>query len=70
MDIKLAYQYTNNKGNQYYLHGMEVTLRGSGKKQRIFFFAKDVRAGSLDAVPAGYEVVENKRTGLPVLRRG
>ena len=48
---------------------MEVTLRGSGKKQRIFFFAKDVRAGSLDAVPAGYEVVENKRTGLPVLRR-
>ena len=68
--VKLAYQYTNNKGTNYYLHEREVTLRGSGKKQRIFFFARDVRNGALEQVPDGYEVVENKRTGLPVLRRG
>jgi hypothetical protein len=66
----LTYQYTNNKGTKYYLHEKQVTLRGSGKQQRIFFFAKDVRDGALDEVPTGYEVVENKRTGLPVLRRG
>jgi len=45
-----------------------VTLRG-GKQQRIYFFARDVRAGSLDAVPAGYEVMETKRTGMPVLKK-
>ena len=67
---QLAYQHTNAKGTKYYLHSQEVKLRGSGKQQRIFFFAKSERAGSLDQVPAGYIVIENKRTGLPVLKRG
>lgn len=65
----MAYQHTNQKGTAYYLHSTEITLRGSGKKQTIYFFAKTARSGSLDAVPAGYQVVENKRTGLPVLKK-
>ena len=64
----MAFSYTNSKGVTYYLHFKDVTLRG-GKKQRIYFFARDVRDGSLDEVPAGMEVMETKRTGMPVLKR-
>jgi len=65
----MAYSHKNAKGQTYYLHMRDVTLRGSGKKQRIYFFARATGKGSLDEVPAGYKVVENKRTGLPVLKR-
>lgn len=64
----MAFTYKNSKGVSYYLHFKDVTLRG-GKKQRIYFFARDVRDGSLDAVPAGMEVMETKRTGMPVLKK-
>jgi len=64
----MAFTFKNSKGVTYYLHFKDVTLRG-GKKQRIYFFARDVRAGSLDAVPEGYEVMETKRTGMPVLKK-
>jgi len=64
----MAFTYTNSKGVKYYLHFKDVTLRG-GKKQRIYFFARDVRDGSLDEVPTGYEVMETKRTGMPVLKK-
>lgn len=63
-----AFSYTNSKGQTYYLHTREVTLK-NGRVQRIYFFARDIRDGSLDAVPAGYEVVETKRTGMPVLKK-
>lgn len=63
-----AYSYTNSKGQTYYLHTREVTLK-NGRKQRIYFFARDVREGALEEVPAGYQVVETKRTGMPVLKK-
>lgn len=63
-----AYAYTNSKGQTYYLHTREVTLK-NGRTQRIYFFARDIRDGALEAVPAGYEVVETKRTGMPVLKK-
>jgi len=46
----------------------EVTLK-NGRQQTIYFFARDVRPGALDAVPAGYKVVETQRTGMPVLKK-
>ncbi|MEK7513671.1 MAG: hypothetical protein AAB580_02180 [Patescibacteria group bacterium] len=64
----MAYAYKNAKGVTYYLHFKDVTLRG-GKKQRIYFFARDVRSGSLDEVPSGYAVMETQRTGMPVLKK-
>jgi hypothetical protein len=64
----MAFQYTNAKGQTYYLHHKMVTLK-NGITRPIYFFARDVRTGSLDAVPAGMEVVETKRTGMPVLRK-
>jgi hypothetical protein len=64
-----AFSYTNKKGQVYYLHTREVTLK-NGRKQRIYFFARDVRPQmALEAVPAGYMVVETERTGMPVLKR-
>lgn len=64
-----AYSYTNSKSQTYYLHTREVTLK-NGRVQRIFYFARDVREGqALESVPAGYEVMETERTGMPVLRK-
>lgn len=64
----MAYTYTNKKGQKYILHTREVTLK-NGRVQRIYFFARDEREGALDAVPAGYMVIETARTGMPVLKK-
>lgn len=64
----MAYKHTNTKGVDYYLHSREVNLR-SGRKQVIYFFAKKPSEGAIDDLPGGFEVVENPRTGLPILRK-
>ncbi|HAV41142.1 MAG TPA: hypothetical protein DCW97_01855 [Acidobacteria bacterium] len=65
----MPYEFKNKKGVTYYLHSREVELRG-GKKQTIYFFARDVRPGALEAVPAGYKVVDSAKTGMPILKKG
>lgn len=65
----MAYTYTNKRGQKYILHETQVTLRGSGKKQTIYFFSKDQRKNALDDIPTGFTVAENERSGLPTLRR-
>lgn len=65
----MAYSVKSKKsGKTYYLHTKEVKLAG-GRKQRIYYFAGEEQNGAIDEVPAGYEVFENKRTGLPMLRK-
>ena len=64
----MAYSHKNSKGQTYYLHSKDVTLRG-GRKQTIYYFAREEKAGVLNALPEGRVVVENKRTGLPLLKR-
>ncbi|HOE14288.1 MAG TPA: hypothetical protein PLP94_05290 [Candidatus Saccharicenans sp.] len=64
----MAYEFKNKKGVTYYLHSREVELRG-GKKQTIYYFARDIRPGALDQVPAGYKVVETAKTGMPILKK-
>ena len=65
----MAFSVKSKKsGKTYYLHTKEVKLAG-GRKQRIYYFAGAKGTGSLDDLPAGYEVMENKRTGLPMLRK-
>ncbi len=64
----MAYSKTNSKGVTYFLHGRTRTL-SSGKKSTLYFFAKEVKDGALDSVPAGYVVSETKN-GLPVLKKG
>jgi hypothetical protein len=63
----MAYSYTNSKGSTYYLHGRETTLK-NGTTRTLYFFAKEVKDGSLNEVPEGYVVSESKN-GLPVLKK-
>jgi hypothetical protein len=65
----MAYSVTNSKGVTYYLHSKEVNLRG-GRLQTIYYFAKEVdEENSLDELPSDRQVVENERTGLPMLKK-
>ena len=63
----MAFSFTNSKDRTYILQHKTTTLK-NGTNQTIYFFAKEEREGSLDAVPDGYEVSESKN-GLPVLKR-
>ena len=63
----MAFSYTNKRGVTYFLHSRVTTLK-SGKTQTLYFFAKERKAGVLEAVPAGYKVDETAN-GLPVLKR-
>ena len=66
----MAYSVVSKKTSKtYYLHSKDVTLKG-GRQQTIYFFAGEIKDGALDALPTGYVVIENERTGLPMLKKG
>lgn len=64
----MAFEFKNSKGVKYYLHFKDVNLKG-GREQRIYYFARNVRPGSLDKVPDAYKVIETQRTGMPILKK-
>ena len=65
----MAYTTVSKKsGKTYFLHSKDVVLNG-GQKQRIFYFAGKASAVAINALPSGYKVVENVRTGLPLLKK-
>jgi YHS domain-containing protein len=65
----MAYSVKSKKsGKTYYLHSKEVTLKG-GRKQRIYYFAGEIKKEALNDLPDGYKVIENARTGLPMLKK-
>ena len=67
--IDVAYSVQSKKtGQTYYLHMRDVVLRG-GRNQTIYFFARAIGEGALDALPEGMMVMENDRTGLPMLKK-
>mgnify|MGYP001273903666 FL=1 len=63
----MGYSHKNSKGVTYYLHSKDVTLRG-GRNQTIYYFARDERSNNCD-LPAGKQVVESSRTGLPLVKK-
>jgi hypothetical protein len=64
----MAFAFKNSKGQTYFLH-KNVVKRASGKDTTLFYFSREEKKGAaLDAVPAGYKVVEMK-TGMPVLKK-
>ncbi len=64
----MAFSTINRRQETYFLHARDIELRNH-HSQRIYFFAKSEKPGAIDSIPDGYEVVENARTGLPVLRK-
>ena len=62
----MGYTHTNSKGKTHHLHSKDVTLKG-GRNQTIYYFAKDSRSNACD-LPAGKQVVESPKTGLPFVK--
>jgi len=55
--MAMVCSYKNSRGKTYYLH----------QNGRLFFFSgKDADAIEM---PEGYEIIENTRTGLPMLKK-
>ena len=66
----MAYSVKSKKsGKTYFLHGRDQLLKG-GHRQTIYFFAAQENDAAMEAVPKGYQVAENVKTGLPLLRKG
>ena len=63
----MAFTYTNSKGQSYILHSKDTVLK-NGQERTIYYFAKEDKGNSLNAVPDGYQVSETKN-GLPVLKK-
>lgn len=53
----MPFSFVNSKGKKYFLH----------KKEKLYFFSQKEK----DAIelPEGYKVIENIRTGLPMLKK-
>ena len=50
-------EHTNSRGKKYYLH----------QKGRLYYFSKDPKDG-ID-LPEGMMIIENERTGLPMVKK-
>jgi hypothetical protein len=65
----MAFSVVSKKsGKTYYLHARQQALKG-GREVTLYYFGGEAKAGAIDAIPAGMEVMENERTGLPMLRK-
>jgi hypothetical protein len=66
----MAYTVQSKKsGRTYFLHARVQKLKG-GREVTLYYFAGAVGEGVLDALPAGFVVSENEKTGLPLLKKG
>ena len=62
----MAFSVKSKKnGTEYYLHARDA----ANGKTKLYFFSKEVKDGSMNDLPEGYEVSENSLTGLPILKK-
>ena len=65
----MAYTVVSKKsGKTYHLHSRQQKLKG-GQEVTLYYFGGEAKAGAIDHLPEGMEVIENERTGLPMLRK-
>ena len=65
----MAFSVVSKKSNKtYHLHHRKQKLKG-GQEVTLYYFAGAVGDGAMDNLPEGMEVIENERTGLPMLRK-
>lgn len=65
----MAFEVTSKKsGKTYHLHARKQELKG-GQKVMLYYFAGVPGEAAIDALPEGYEVSENTKTGLPLLKK-
>jgi hypothetical protein len=66
----MAYSVVSKKsGKTYFLHARKQKLKG-GQEVTLYYFAGAAGEGAIDALPTGYVVSENEKTGLPLLKKG
>ena len=59
---------SKKSGKTYFLHSRNQQLKG-GQHVMLYYFAGQPGEGAIDALPDGYEVSENTKTGLPLLKK-
>lgn len=59
---------SKKSGKTYFLHARLQELKG-GRKVTLYYFAGAAGKDAIAALPVGYEVSENARTGLPLLKK-
>ena len=59
---------SKKSGKTYFLH-LKAQQRPSGGVTNLYYFAGEKKEGHLNALPEGYTVIENERTGLPMLKK-
>jgi hypothetical protein len=59
---------SQRSGKTYHLHHRRQKLKG-GQEVTLYYFAGQPGEGAIDALPEGYEVSENTKTGLPLLKK-
>lgn len=65
----MPYSVVSKKsGKTYFLHSRNQKLKG-GQQVMLYYFAGTAGEGAMDALPEGYEVSENLKTGLPLLKK-
>ena len=65
----MAFSTVSKKsGKTYFLHSRRQKLKG-GQEVTLYYFGGEAKEGAIDAVPDGMEIMENERTGLPMLRK-
>ena len=65
----MAYTVTSKKsGKTYHLHERRQKLKG-GQEVTLYYFAGQPGESAIDNLPEGYEVSENSKTGLPLLKK-
>ena len=65
----MAYTAVSKKsGKTYHLHERRQKLKG-GQEVTLYYFAGQPGEGVIDKITAGYELWENPKTGLPLLKK-
>jgi hypothetical protein len=65
----MPYSVVSKKsGKTYILHSRNQQLKG-GQHVVLYYFAGEAGPGAMEALPEGYEVSENSKTGLPLLKK-
>ena len=65
----MAFSVQSKKsGKTYFLHRRLQKLKG-GQEVTLYYFAGEPGEGATEALPEGYEVSENSKTGLPLLKK-
>ena len=62
MSLFGPYIYVNKKKQKFWLH-----MKQKGNRT-LYYFSKDPR-NSLNSLPKGFEVFENEKSGLPMIRK-